>query len=632
MYYDFILNNLNESNNCDYKMSNKELISLKSQRILTIINNSNNGMYMNAFICALNKCLSNLSKDKKNGLIVYNNYINNIITSIEKDTNNLKNIILFKNEYSNEQVEAELNIKKYKNNYELQDIITDYFINLNVLNQIKNKIPTIKNVYSGLIKNNENVIYIMNQKYNNIINLKDLLVTEKFESNEIENKESKKSELPDFLKQIEKKKDNIFSKISNDEFLEIFIQILFTLEIAQEEYKYSNFLIEPETIKLNLNINDYSFLLDNSNYTIKPKKYIPIIVNSIYACCEYKNVNIYSYYLNNDNGVIKTCVPGYDMYNFLYKSLQLSNNNKKLNNYIEGLFSFYKSSTDNILVLEKLITKNKSKYTYSNIAKYTPLMFLNWLSTNYKYKETYNKIVFKDNFTNFNKSIKSTYSYNITTTQEIYSFLTEDDSYFNTVLNEKIDKCIPETDNTIILNKLSYVLLDKYKNKITKKIENIKDNIIYKNELESILNNLNNKITIINNNIKKNDIENEYNNLISFKYIFTPDLKSIENIYKDILKLNFDDKIEYDKLVKLIVRYNQIKPFYNMVNLYINVMNTIYYLDLLNTNKEKINNKYKLLLETFETSYQYKIYMYTYIKYKTMSRFLESYVDNYKYL
>jgi hypothetical protein len=622
MNYNYIINKLKELKICEYDISKKELILLKTNRILSIINNGNDGIYMNGFTCALNKCISNLSKNKKEGLVIYNNNIDNIITIKKSIDKNIKDIILFKSDYTKEQVEAELNIKEYKDNNELKNIIIDYFINLYILSKIKNKIPTIKSVYCGLILNNENIIYVINQKYNNILNLKDLLVTEKTYITE----KSELSKLPDFLKNIEKK-EKVISKITTTEFLEIFIQILFTLEIAQDEYKYCNYAIEPENISVNLNVNNYSFTYDNNNYTIKPTKYIPIIINSKYTYCKYDDENIYPYYINNDEGIIKTCVPGYDMYNFLYKSLQLCKDNKKLYKYIEGLFVFYKSNTDNILVLEKLITNNKYKYTYSNIGKYTPYMFLNWLSTNYKYKEIYNKIVYKENFTNFNKN--TTYSYNIKTTQEIYSFLIEDDSYFNKILNEQIDKCIMIDNNSYILNKLIIVLLDKYKTKINKKIEKITINNIYKNELYSILNKINKKLLDINNNIKNINIDDEYNNLLLYNNINIPDLKNIKNIYNDILNLNFNIKIEKTKLIKLITRYNENKKFYNIMNLYINKMNTIYYLNLLNTNKNKINNKYKILLQTFEKSLQYNIYSYTYIKYKTMSRYLESYVTNY---
>ena len=175
------------------------------------------------------------------------------------------------------------------------------------------------------------------------------------------------------------------------DWLFIFLQILLSLEIAQSKLSFTHFDLHTnntiiqtnKTISYNVNINDTTYCVKNSNLT-------PVIIDFGLSTVKIEGKTVGSRDFP-EFGMIDFMVPGYDMYKFLCFSANDAKfyGNISLFNQLTDIFSFY--GNDDTLNISKTKAKGISKTikefcregSYTNIAKYTPLMFFDWLFTNY---------------------------------------------------------------------------------------------------------------------------------------------------------------------------------------------------------------------------------------------------------
>lgn len=180
--------------------------------------------------------------------------------------------------------------------------------------------------------------------------------------------------------------ETLLPSLSFSVFLNIYLQILFALEVASRYYSfthydlhYNNIILKP--IKTPFT---YSILLDNKTYTITAVDYIPIIIDFGLSC-----IHDGTTYIGNPNysqyNITETHQPGVDMYKLLYYCYA-----KIENKEIGKLFDFYnnKDPYKMALVPVKNLKAVSDDYLYrihnSTISGILPIEFISWILGKYK--------------------------------------------------------------------------------------------------------------------------------------------------------------------------------------------------------------------------------------------------------
>ena len=201
--------------------------------------------------------------------------------------------------------------------------------------------------------------------------------------------------------------DLISNKLSFDQWLVIFFQLLLALEVAQREVEFTHFDLHFDNVMIRKQENfEYSVPLDMSTYTIKNPEFIPVIIDFGRSTCNIENETIGTYTFEG-LGVLNHMVPGQDMYTFMSYCCDKATNNTNvtdidLRKKIALLFQKFYGQDDPYPI--KIGTRtNRAKETQeyvgigklksivdvfkkipvTPIAQYTPLMFMKWLLDEY---------------------------------------------------------------------------------------------------------------------------------------------------------------------------------------------------------------------------------------------------------
>lgn len=184
--------------------------------------------------------------------------------------------------------------------------------------------------------------------------------------------------------------DNRINEQSFKKILEIFIQILITLEIAQQECSFTHFDLHTSNVMSKYQPLEYSVSVDNNTYKIKTDT-VPIIID--YGASSVKiNNKVYGVQGRESIGIMKHMIPGFDMYRFLTNALAYLQAGRELNgtqllDMVEGLFKFYeKNDVYNVAQqgAHAAVMEYAKNVSTSFLATYTPKMFLDWIITNYE--------------------------------------------------------------------------------------------------------------------------------------------------------------------------------------------------------------------------------------------------------
>lgn len=330
------------------------------------------GFKMSELQCIFKNIILNHVKDKQ--------LLKDIIKSItQQDVKTSQGHIFISKLLNNNQIVMKQSLKKDKEyNFEL---LKEYFIGMH-LNNLRFHIPNFMYTF-GIINCSKP---IMNK---NKMIVKDFCTKETNKYNFL------------LLEKIIGNTFNIYlqnNTITLNNFKNIVCQFLISLEVAQQQYKYSHNDLHLNNIILRKKKHTYNVSLNNLIYNVQTK-YILTIIDYGHSSIEYKTNkgNIYIGGRHYNHGGIKPfLVPGFDMYRFLVSCLFNCLQNTFTVNYdiirfIKIIFTkFYKNRDPyNIFYKNRLDINNlyaaidhNTSQVKSIIMKYTPKDMLDFLVKN----------------------------------------------------------------------------------------------------------------------------------------------------------------------------------------------------------------------------------------------------------
>lgn len=341
--------------------------------------------------------------------------------------------------------------------------------------------------------------------------------------------------------------------ITFEDWLFVFLQVLLSLEIAQRKLNFTHFDLHTGNtiIQTNKKIS-YSINIDATTYSIKNSNLTPVIIDFGHSTVKLdgKTVGASEF---PEYGMVDFMVPGYDMYKFLCFSAndaKFYKNNTLFNQLVE-LFNFY--GTDDSLNISK--TKEKGIQTtikefcregsYTNVAKYTPLMFFDWISKNYGYLIPYKSRnileIPRNNFLNISYS----------------NYLKDYNDFFGEIeigvqdAIRLIERCI--TTKSYILSIYNISILEKLNTHL--KSEKLKRYIKSKKDI------------IENKAVKKIFIDKDIEIIERVFNISIPNQKEIDDAISEVLRINIrhnnpKDKVNSTDKLLLLTQYEKELGFY----------------------------------------------------------------------
>ena len=374
-------------------------------------------------------------------------------------------------------------------------------------------------------------------------------------------------------------KQLIANGIEFKDWLFVFLQILLSLEIAQSKLSFTHFDLHTgnviiqtnKTISYNVNINDTTYSIKNSNLT-------PVIIDFGLSTLKLygKTVGSREY---PEFGMLNFMVPGYDMYKFLCFSANnaLFFGDDTLFNQLVEIFNFY--GDNDTLNISKTKSKGIAQTikgfckegSYTNIAKYTPLMLFDWLYSNYGH-------LIPDDKRNILQTPRYNYLY-----ISYSNYLKDYNDFFGEVATgvqdtmQLIESCIG--NKSYILSVYNISILEKLNKQLTS---------------EKLQRYINTKRDMIENNIVKSlFIEKDRETLEKVFSVKVPKQRDLDDIIGKVLMINIRhnnsrDKVESTHKLLFLTQYQKELEFYLQI-----------YYTILEVNLEEI---FKSWLDRFLTS------------------------------
>jgi Txe/YoeB family toxin of Txe-Axe toxin-antitoxin module len=198
--------------------------------------------------------------------------------------------------------------------------------------------------------------------------------------------------------------DSFHTLLKNDKldfkkWLILFFQLLLGLEIAQRESRFTHFDMHSDNVMVRSdNVSTYTISLDMTTYTVNDPESVPVIIDfgASTTYIEGKYIGCYDYI---KHGMLNFMVPGHDMYKFMISSIRKTTN-KKLKEKLISLFHFYQKDDDPYSIVETGedgVNTASDEYckriTFSKVANYTPLMFIEWLCEHKEFSNELSSII-----------------------------------------------------------------------------------------------------------------------------------------------------------------------------------------------------------------------------------------------
>ena len=362
-----------------------------------------------------------------------------------------------------QNIKVVIKIPKNFNNY--HDSILEYFVCVSCLNNLRYFIP---NFMGGLgiflCSPSKNSSMLCN--YNAVVKNTPYCIYEKVEGKTFEYHVQKV--------------DTDFS-----DFLEVFIQVLIALEVAQREYSFTHYDLHGENVIVKEIDNtdgslSYKVPLDNYIYEITPKKSIAVIID--YGLSSYKyDGKIYgqptSYKSINNFGIMNS---GYDMYRLLIyiydvserihrKNVRDNPGNPPANQYekMRELFRFY-TNKDIYDVYNKTDGYIDASYEYckrvikSDTGTFTPLSFLNWILEDNDFKDIARLYVSKNPYRNVYTPLNSQ---TLKVQEDSKIYLTKAEDITDRILS--LNSCFGKNDYSYLFLTYNIYLAEKYNLSVT---------------------------------------------------------------------------------------------------------------------------------------------------------------------
>jgi len=351
-----------------------------------------NSIDMNAILCLFSTFLQ--SSKKKNS--IEEPYILDI-----KSTSWLKKMEIidvssvfgtaYKSSIIHENSNINVILKVTKNNISEKQLYREYILGVNALNKLRYYVPTLAYVL-GIFK-----------CFNPFANVKDpsgtLCAFSRGRNKRTPYIIYERADGPAVSSIIRNFKENETYK-NFKKFLEIFVQILITLEISQKECSFTHYDLHTSNIMTKEKPLQYNVSIDNSTYTITTTT-LPVIIDYGNSSAKINN-KVYGLQGLTFVGIMKHMIPGFDMYRFLVSALSILENHQekhkwKITNNVRDLFKFY-GQDDYYDIVQKRSSKTAAdeycgKVSTTKLATYTPKMFLDWILNNNHYAELLKDIV-----------------------------------------------------------------------------------------------------------------------------------------------------------------------------------------------------------------------------------------------
>ena len=408
-----ISSKLNVYKPCEIKTKYIDLLDKVSEPMLKYILSKNfmKGADMKAVLCLFDTLFLSLSPIRENGIYVLTKEITKFIDTLDvlstgadgivynaRFFSDIELIIKLPINQDDEEEDEEEKQEEIKRKREM--MIREYYIGVKAMNKLRYIVP--------------NFVYTLGC----------FMCDKPSDSNPLENLcENVSGATSPFIvyekipgdkeKHVNTVGDLISNKLSFDQWLVIFFQLLLALEVAQREVEFTHFDLHFENVMIRKQNNfEYSVPLDMSTYTIKNPEFIPVIIDFGRSTCSIDSETIGTYAFE-ELGVLNHMVPGQDMYMFMSYCCNKATNDTNdididLRKKIALLFyNFYEKDTDPYPI--KIGTRTIGTRTnpvretqeYVGIGKlksivdvfknipvalvgqYTPLMFMNWLLDEY---------------------------------------------------------------------------------------------------------------------------------------------------------------------------------------------------------------------------------------------------------
>lgn len=345
-----------------------------------------NGADMRRCFCYFREKLSSYKIDNTKNGILLSKKVQKFIKNIEK-INEGEQGSIYKAEIMLDENKVILKIPKNETHFE--GYFKEYFLGAFIMNKMRYYIPTFMYTLGSFICPYEEI-----QSLIGISTIKSLC------------NKNDKTTIFVMYEQIEG--ETMMNLLTNnninfEEYLEVFIQLCVSLEIAQREVNFTHFDLHVGNLMVKKVKNlQYNVNLDLITYNFKVNL-LPIVVDYGFstATIDGKTISVGDY---EQYGMMKFMVPGNDLYKFLIYSVYYTTNNILREKIIE-LFNFYGTNDEYNIVKTKMVGIDQAtkefclKGTFSNIAKYIPLMTIEWLYINYKSNiEKYLTFNFRENF------------------------------------------------------------------------------------------------------------------------------------------------------------------------------------------------------------------------------------------
>lgn len=230
------------------------------------------------------------------------------------------------------------------------------------------------------------------------------------------------------------------------QWLEVFVQLLLALEVAQRKYQFTHFDLHTKNVILSPSKGRYKppILLNNDQYWFFIPNYIPIII-------DYGFATIHTNGRNTQGSQYNFMIPGYDMYTFLFSSLigSLASKNDDLTRGIITLLSEFdrqKEVMDWILTPEDISTdvfyeRLKNIILRATAMNQTPLTMFKSIYKQHNIILDFVKISPREKFNIFPERIDYLQEYNDITGKH------------ENKITDLLGSCIPDVKSSYILSR-----------------------------------------------------------------------------------------------------------------------------------------------------------------------------------
>jgi len=570
----FILDKLNKYDGCEIRNKHIDNLNKVSTKTLSRILNQkfSNGSDMKAIFCLFDTLFLSESKSKtrEKGLYNLSSNIQKWVKKMEKLPVNSKEGFIYIAHFFSPDIQVIVKVPQKTNGNESK--IREYFIGIKSLNRLRSLIPTFVYTLGAFLCNKTpNKSDLCND---DLSKNTAFILYEKIPGDSIHT----------LLKN---------DKITFDEWLVIFFQLLLALEVAQREVRFTHFDLHTENVMVRKNESySYNVPLDMSTYSVVNPQCIPVIID-FGAASSYIDKRYVGSFDYISHGMLNFMIPGYDMYKFMVYCAKKTVNTE-LKDKIVSLFSFYgcddpyniKNDSSGV---DKAVLAYCKDSTFSFVANYTPIMLANWIWKNYN-------------------SILQPY---ITITDRMqylpiqYSnIIKEYDDIFN-YIKEGTDKAVEIIENSIRLNK-SYVM-SKYNIMVLEK---------YNKDLNS--DKLSLKIERMNKFILRYETQLVSNDMEMLKKVFDikiPTQVELDNCFEKVLAIKIrnskpkDKQQAFNDLDILLLYQEKLKPYLQ------------FYFTILELN---LTEKFRIWINKFKESYIYRFHIKNVVQNERCIRWTQS--------